>query len=253
MSEYLQVNYRPVFDNLGDDVLTFDVLGHAIDAGAHGVHGATASSGAPTQDKPPKKKRRKREGATKPLKTEGCEVKSVGQVSSSASAEYSKLTKMQRDHYKHLADIETKNYKLQYPGVKLTRRAKPKKQKQKEQEQMQEQKHKKSDQKSVENNTHLEDKKNRYTESAVSDGLSGIDKTISAMLNDFSIDDMHSQPANVQMVNSCQVDPSQLLPKLWPPKPRSIKPPETDYNDTPFGCFADEDPPNFERSYSLIP
>ncbi|TIB64479.1 hypothetical protein E3P77_03081 [Wallemia ichthyophaga] len=263
MSEYLQA--WPEFDTLGDYALTFDVLGDAIDAGTHGAHSAPDEPVAPTQDKPPKKRRRKRNSITKPLnawlifrnefqdklKAEGCEVKAVGQVSSLASAEYSKLTKAQRDRYNYLANIETENHKLQYPGVKLTRRAKPKKQKQKEQGQKQKQVE--NDQECVGNNTHPEDKTNRCTESAVPDGLSGIDKTITAMLNDFSIDDMHSQPANVQMVNSCQVDPSQLRPKLWPPKPRSIKPPETDYNDTPFGCFADEDPPNFERSYSLIP
>lgn len=146
-----------------------------------------------------------------------------------ASAAYSKLTKEQRDNYFRLAEIETDQHKLKHPGVKLIRRTKSK---------------------------HAEKERQRE-ESVVleEEVLSEINKTSRALLHRVSIkEDLDGNqrpflPQHIRMVDSCQVDPSKLRPRLFP---RSYSPPETDYSENPFSCFAHEPPPNFERSYSLI-
>ena len=162
----------------------------------------------------------------------GSDVSSVAQVSSLASESYAKLTKSEHDHYARLASLETEQLKSKHPNFKFTRRAKRK------------------EQSKDKNITPAEPPVNPEKE-----GLSDIDKTFAAMLHSVSLeedlgqDDTASKHPQIRMVESCAVDPSKLRPRLYP---RSFEPPETNYSENPFSCFAGETPPNFERSYSLI-
>ncbi|TIA90830.1 hypothetical protein E3P99_01417 [Wallemia hederae] len=251
MEEYIQV-YSPDEAHLNINI-TSDIPAHDTIAPAqlHSEATPTTSGGmsqASLANEPPpprKRRRRKEEKICKPqnawliyrkefqekLRASGSLVSNVAQVSSLASEAYAKLTQEEHEHYTRLAAFETEQLKLKHPNVKFTRRAKRKDQ-------------------SKDQNTPAEPPVNPEKE-----GLSDIDKTFAAMLHSVSLeedlgqDDTASKHPQIRMVESCAVDPSKLRPRLYP---RSFEPPETDYSENPFSCFAGETPPNFERSYSLI-